>query len=408
MRAEIPSLTGVRLVAALSVVIGHAFMFLVQLPEPSEILNVVSNLSGFGMTLFFVLSGFVIHMNYADTISTRDGLRNFAVARFARLYPLYFLLLMIDLAFHHPQERLIAIPFYLTLTQTWFYFPVDGAALVSQFGVTPQVSWSISTEWFFYFAFPLLAASIALFKERLRWIAVTIALLCVVGMAMSFILNLERPSILAFGLDRYGPIGADRLDSFYRWLVYFCPYVRIAEFALGCLTSALVSSLRDPTTSEQRWGLVVTLTAIVGIIALQWIIFANGNVPLLIYGLHMNFGFAPFAALLVFCCARYRNPIIGALSSKMAVTLGEASYSIYLVHLVIIFKLRIGLPVISDLQSALAVSLRIVFGLSLTLAISFASWRFIEMPARRFVRNRFGRGSLSTKVRLQPASDGRA
>jgi peptidoglycan/LPS O-acetylase OafA/YrhL len=389
MKSSIPSLTGVRLVAALSVVVGHAFMFLVLPSQPNAILNMISNLSGFGMTLFFVLSGFVIHMNYAATISTREGLRNFAVARLARLYPLYVVLLLIDLAFHCSRERLIAIPFYLTLTQTWFYLPIDGAALVSQFGVTPQVSWSISTEWFFYFAFPLLAAGVIVLGGRARKIALAISLLCAAGLTMSFVLNFERPALMTFGQDRYGPIGASSLDSFYRWLAYFSPYVRVFEFALGCLMSALVSALKGPSKSEQAFGFAFTGIAIAGIVALQWTMFADRATTWLIQGSHMNFGFAPLTALLIFCCARYRNPIVGALSSRAAVLLGEASYSIYLVHLVIIFKIRDRFFDVTDLHGVMTAPFRIFIAMSLTLVISFVLWRFVEMPARRFVRSRF-------------------
>jgi peptidoglycan/LPS O-acetylase OafA/YrhL len=351
MQERLPGLTGVRFVAAAAVVVGHAFMFLVQPSQPSAILNVISTLSGFGMTLFFVLSGFVIHMNYAGMVSTREGLRNFFVARFARLYPLYVALLVLDLAFHHPLGRLVSIPFYLTLTQTWFYLPVDGAALVSQFGVMPQVSWSISTEWFFYFAFPLLAAGIVFSREKPRRIALAILLLCVAGLTMSFVLNFERSAILDFGRHRYGPISEGPLDSFYRWLAYFSPYVRIFEFILGCLTSALVSSLNSPTKFEQGFGYLLSIGAIVGVIGLQWTMFADRNTSWLIQGSHMNFGFAPFAAILIVCCTRYRNPVVDTLSSRTAVALGESSYSIYLVHLLVIFKLRVGLPVISTFRA---------------------------------------------------------
>ena len=48
------------------------------------------------MTLSFVLSGFIIHYNYA-TLVTGGGFRGFAAdlwARFARLYPLFLLMLL--------------------------------------------------------------------------------------------------------------------------------------------------------------------------------------------------------------------------------------------------------------------------------------------------------------------------
>ena len=83
------------------------------------------------MTLFFVLSGFVIHYNYNATIVRPGGLRLFFVARFARLYPLFILMFLFDFAYTGltarsacgqigaPDEHWLALPFYLTFTQSW-------------------------------------------------------------------------------------------------------------------------------------------------------------------------------------------------------------------------------------------------------------------------------------------------
>ena len=53
-----------------------------------------------GMTTFFVLSGFVIHYNYGANIAAKGApaIRSFLIARFARLYPLYLLVLLISIA----------------------------------------------------------------------------------------------------------------------------------------------------------------------------------------------------------------------------------------------------------------------------------------------------------------------
>lgn len=107
-------------------------------------------LAYFGMSLFFTLSVFVLFFAYAERF-TAEG-RNlvheayaFFVTRFARLNPLYIFGLIVyaphglpAIFKHRPALELS----YATLTQSWFnweeaFFPPD---------------WSISTEWFFYFA----------------------------------------------------------------------------------------------------------------------------------------------------------------------------------------------------------------------------------------------------------------
>src|SRR6478735_2548909 len=86
-RIDIPALTGMRFVAAALVLISHLTW---GLPN-SLVTRLMEDCATDGMGLFFVLSGFVMWLNYARAIAAgRPGaLYDFAVARFARLYPMY-------------------------------------------------------------------------------------------------------------------------------------------------------------------------------------------------------------------------------------------------------------------------------------------------------------------------------
>jgi peptidoglycan/LPS O-acetylase OafA/YrhL len=87
----IPALTGVRFVAALMVMLGHGSTVL-QFDDFAYPTRVLAPLAPIGMTVFFVLSGFIMWINYAPSFRRDDlgaALRKFGVARFARLYPMY-------------------------------------------------------------------------------------------------------------------------------------------------------------------------------------------------------------------------------------------------------------------------------------------------------------------------------
>ena len=88
---EVPGLTGLRVFAAFSVVIAHCAAVLMHGHElPSSLACWSTQASGFGMILFFVLSGFVIHYSYANLV-TEGRLRGISVylwVRFARLWQL--------------------------------------------------------------------------------------------------------------------------------------------------------------------------------------------------------------------------------------------------------------------------------------------------------------------------------
>jgi peptidoglycan/LPS O-acetylase OafA/YrhL len=134
---------------------------------PSALNHWLETLAAFGMTLFFVWSGFVIHYNYRTLIRERglSGIGQFLWARFARLYPLFFLILMIDVMLgdrlydvlagvnDNFQDTLYALPYFLTLTHSWIYTVIGKNALIYQIGNNVPVTWSISTEWAFYIAY---------------------------------------------------------------------------------------------------------------------------------------------------------------------------------------------------------------------------------------------------------------
>ena len=89
--ASIPALTGLRFVAALWVVISHYGLALAYPPGLRE----VGAQGGAAVSLFFVLSGFVLTYNYADWF--RDDcarVGRFAWARFTRICPMHLVALL--------------------------------------------------------------------------------------------------------------------------------------------------------------------------------------------------------------------------------------------------------------------------------------------------------------------------
>jgi peptidoglycan/LPS O-acetylase OafA/YrhL len=101
---------------------------------------VAAALAYFGMSLFFVLSGFVIQYNYGvsfGTLPLRTATYRFYVARFARLYPLYAFTILVALPSIPTPFPLWVNLSYQTLTQSWFNV---------QFAMFPP-DWSISAEW---------------------------------------------------------------------------------------------------------------------------------------------------------------------------------------------------------------------------------------------------------------------
>src|ERR1700689_899183 len=233
----IPALTGLRFIAALSVVLAHGTTQILRY-EPVDAISLwLPRLSGFGMTLFFVLSGFVIHYNSPHLVTARGwtGLGVFLWARFARLYPLFLLMLVLDVLLGRKLidfltgnpagfiEVLQALPYYLLFAQSWVYVPFADNSLIYVTGGNIALSWSIRPEWFFSLAYP----AIAIFVLRIRrpgFILGAMLAWSLLWGGMASILYGDTPVIDAWAVGRYGAIAGlanGYQDSFVRWLLYF-------------------------------------------------------------------------------------------------------------------------------------------------------------------------------------------
>ena len=150
-REQLHPLTSIRFFAAAMIVVLHSQKRVFNIPEDF--------LGGFpldeGVALFFVLSGFIMTYVYPE-VRGREARWRFIVARVARIYPLHlfmlavlFLLLPMEEIFIYDSgtaERIAIVVSNALLVQNWIPF-------IQYYFGTNGVTWSISTEMFFYAAF---------------------------------------------------------------------------------------------------------------------------------------------------------------------------------------------------------------------------------------------------------------
>jgi peptidoglycan/LPS O-acetylase OafA/YrhL len=412
-RQDVPALTGLRFIAAFSVLIGHGFSWILQSHEtPWGFFYWVSQISGLGMTLFFVLSGFVIHYNYGTLVTERRlrGIAAFLWARFARLYPLFLLMMLIYVLLSlglHPERFgsiLRALPYFLLSIQSWVYIIIDGNPLNDAIGGGSPITWSISTEWFFYFAYLCIASLILRARTPVR--AVVFALLwCALWIAISSCLYDRSPQIDAWAVQHFGPIAGMQehlQDSFVRWLLYFSPYMRCGEFILGTFMAQLYVTLerRRVSDRENLIGAAVFFAAAASVIVITYLNYSPEVGMNLFRKMNMNFALAPTAALLIFCGARYDNAASRMLMSRPFVLLGEASYSIYLVHDVVLAG---AVELTGSAVHGIAYYLvKLALLITAVLLISLTLYTYYELPARKWLRRRWGK--LPSPAALAAAS----
>jgi peptidoglycan/LPS O-acetylase OafA/YrhL len=391
----IAALDGLRGVAVMLVAGGHYMAF-----EGGAPLSVTaSTLAGLGMTLFFVLSGFVIHYNYSAKIVRPGGMRAFFAARFARIYPLYIVLFLFDLAYTAftardacgrigtPDEQWLGLVFYLTLTQSWFYAVICRASLIYQYGPVAAAAWSISVEVFFYLAYVAVATLIARCKWSTRDVIVMAATaFCLV--VIYFLVcrhyeeDINRIGVAIFGSSASTDNGYE--DSLMRWLFYFNPAARLGEFLAGLAAAQLyLAWWRHPATLAGPRASAVTLAAILALVMIHLWLYGVVAYHSSFIGRTASPLYGPLVAMTIYLVARYDTPWSRLFSHAIPVRLGEVSYSIYLLHEIIpsAFK-RLGLT-----TTDIAVAWVTWAGALLLLAlISLVSYAVIERPARTWIR----------------------
>jgi peptidoglycan/LPS O-acetylase OafA/YrhL len=370
-RPEVPSLTGLRFCAAALVLWAHTVTGFFM-PAGLPVLGTAPTTGYLGMTLFFVLSGFVIHYNYGASVGSLHArtVYSFAIARFARLYPLFFLCVVITIAIpRDPSPSLETLLAFLTMTHDWSPQVVGNGFLGDAFA---PGSWSISAEVFLYLIYIAMARPIYRFLNSGQVILSTIGALIVL--------------VSLFYVGKAAGWWYATLDFSYpntdHWLFYRSPLCRISEFALGVLVAALYNARsKSPVTAREH-----SLAAIAAGIGAVWAValLLLGEIPAIknqALLFQLSWGFAPSVAALMFYLARCKSPLSRFVENKTIILLGDASYSIYLLQWVF-FSVMMAAGVAANVLFVP----KIVLAWMMTAILSLGCYRYFERPARSFIR----------------------
>src|ERR1700722_6595936 len=274
---ELRALHGLRFLAAFCILISHACSWLANFKDTRTVFNYGELFTIYGMPLFFVLSGFVIHYNYSrlfSTMRTSWAVFEFLGARFARIYPLFIVFFLVGLAvdgvllwyYEHQLNLFLVMVHYLTLTQSWVYIVLFGDRLLldGTFGL----SWSLSTEFFFYVTYIVLVLLVARMRSIAGLLVTAGAMSVLVLTAFAYAAG-HRDAINAFGVRYMNGNVRGTEHTLFWWLFYYSPYSRIFEFILGCLTAQIyaIFSQHPVSVREERCGRVIVYAALVFLVA---------------------------------------------------------------------------------------------------------------------------------------------
>lgn len=345
---KLDGLLTLRFVAAMMIVMFH--LALMPSLAMSSYLAFIPKFFGLGVPLFYVVSAFSLYLGYSHQLVTRDQVRLYLTRRFFRIAPLFYVMMLVYILYLY-----------------WEYgFVVSLARIATSalfvFNLIPQhvegyvwASWSIGVEMTFYGLLPLIVFALTNLQRATLFFLGSIYLSYMWDQAFG---TSQDPALAAFGhysLIFHLPAFAAGIMAFYVW--------------------------KQVPKSDPRIGSAF----LAGGLALLGLSFLFSNQ---IFEAH---GMALQRAEMVFCCGLIVvgmaiNPP-GFLVKPLLPRLGETSFSLYLLHpLIIGFLMRreVFTTIYAYVPNeTLAYCACLIVVTAILLPAAALTYRYIEQPGQR-------------------------
>lgn len=313
-------LHGLRGLAAVTVVVGH--------------FEIVTGAASLGVVLFFVLSGFLIGRLYLSKNYSKEAVYEYAIARFARVYPLFAVVILLTglLNWLVPSADV----FQLAPDDVWMHLVLAGSAFTV---------WTVSVEFQFYAVFVL----IWFLSSRIHCRRGLLLGLLIASIALAACFGNSAHRINLFGYMPIFLMGLIVSDLSADWLVG--RRIRVDQLSVLLVAAFVLSHLVTPRIYDTRF-------------------------------IYLDPVSVAICTGLVFCAvwgdaAGFVNRI---LSAKVMVWLGEISFGVYLLH-------RHVQWAIDTLGDSLGGAFGFLIKIIVTLLLAQLANLVIERPLRTKLRN---------------------
>ncbi len=340
---HIPSLDGIRACAFLLVFLGHA--------------GVPGIPAGFGVTVFFFLSGYLITTLLRMEVKKRGGIdfKLFYLRRTLRILPPFYLVLglgaLVSITHLLPSELQL-----LPLLSQAFHYSNYWGALRGFDGIVPgtAVYWSLAVEEHFYALFPalyalLLAAKLSGRAQRTVFLTICLAVLV-------------WRCVLVFGFHVPSP------------RTFLCTDTRLDALLMGCALAVAGNPVLDePALDSPPKRLVLALCGSIVLLLLSFTIRDDQFRETLRYTMQ---GIALYPVF--YAAVRFPKwGVFPLLNGRVLGFIGKLSYSLYLVHATLLLLLE------HWFESTVGPYPRAILGFALSLGLAWTIWTTIEKPAAR-------------------------
>jgi peptidoglycan/LPS O-acetylase OafA/YrhL len=304
-RSYYPALDGMRGLAILLVVIYHNFNFI--------------NYTFFGwlgVDLFFVLSGFLITEILLQTFTRKNYLPTFYIKRALRIFPLYYVALIVFLWLLPAFLKDTSMFYYYTSNQLWLWAFLQNWLYIfkqpSGFGLLNHF-WSLAVEEQFYLLWPVIVMSIKKPKALLIFIA--------------FIL------ILVIALRLY--VWIEKIENLHYYNLY--TFSRIDGICIGCIVALLQKINKHFLSKNTTW--IVLLFAALNFLFYYINKFSHYTFPFLALIGYTTFAMI-FGLLVNIGTTQGSHWIVWIFNNSFLKFFGKISFGLYVIHWPIYILLR--------------------------------------------------------------------
>jgi peptidoglycan/LPS O-acetylase OafA/YrhL len=356
-----PALDCLRAIAMLMVFVTHFESVMDILGLSGYTVHYLTRFSSIGLSLFFVLSGFLItYLLLAEQRAFRTiHVPDFYIRRMLRIWPLYYLIVLIGqflipytglLGWEQVDRSILGPNFWKTAACYLLFMPNIAFLMVRPVNPYIGMTWSIGAEEQFYLVWPWILKKCGRYLHTVLWMLI---LLTVLAFCLNWgLMQMKSHNALLLVLSK--------INAFLYWS-------RIGYFALGGLMAFYLlhrpGIVRRLTGQPIFWGCLFLLcasTVQIGFLLKEFLI----AILLSILVLH----------------AVQPGTLLSRLKSPVLLYLGKISYGMYLFHVITISiacKLLVNMGGL-HLSAPVFCLLAYPLGLSLTVFAGALSFRYFE------------------------------